>query len=81
MMRNRLLATLALALTACSSAPSRTSLEPTVYQAQRITEHRGSDDLLSAGLGLDGLRGMAPPAFADATAPTALELRRRAPGR
>lgn len=78
MMRTRLLATLALALTACSSTPSRTTQEQNVYQAQRITEHRGSDDLLSAGLGLDGLRAMTPPAFADAAAPTALELRRRA---
>ncbi|GGD55022.1 D-(-)-3-hydroxybutyrate oligomer hydrolase [Pseudoxanthomonas indica] len=78
MMRNSLMATLALALAACSSMPSRTPQEQTVYQAQRITEHRGSDDLLSAGLGLDGLRAMTPPAFADAAAPTALELRRRA---
>ncbi|MEZ5461589.1 MAG: 3-hydroxybutyrate oligomer hydrolase family protein [Dokdonella sp.] len=43
----------------------------------RTSVHQGSDDLLSAGLGLDGLRGSAP-AFADASSPTALELRRRA---
>lgn len=36
-----------------------------------------SDDLLSAGLGAEGLRGPAP-GFAVPTAPTALELRRRA---
>jgi hydroxybutyrate-dimer hydrolase len=36
-----------------------------------------SDDLLTAGLGVDGLRGP-PPAFADAERPTARELRRRA---
>jgi len=41
------------------------------------TVHRGNDDLLSAGLGLDGLRG-APPRFADVAAPTTRELRRRA---
>jgi hydroxybutyrate-dimer hydrolase len=35
------------------------------------------DDLLSAGLGPEGLRGPAP-GFADPLAPTALELRRRA---
>ncbi len=35
------------------------------------------DDLLSAGLGPEGLRG-AEPGFADELAPTALELRRRA---
>lgn len=37
----------------------------------------GNDDLLSAGLGPEGLRGPAP-AFADELAPTPLELRRRA---
>ncbi|HYM86969.1 MAG TPA: 3-hydroxybutyrate oligomer hydrolase family protein, partial [Pseudoxanthomonas sp.] len=36
------------------------------------------DDLLTAGLGITGLRAMAPPAFADAARPTADELRRRA---
>ena len=49
-----------------------------MFQQQRSTEHRGADDLLTAGLGLDGLRGMLPPAFADALHPTADELRRRA---
>lgn len=43
----------------------------------RETVHRERDDLLSAGLGLDGLRGKSP-AFVDATAPTPQELRRRA---
>jgi len=43
----------------------------------RETAHRGDDDLLTAGLGLAGLRG-APSAFADANAPTPAELRRRA---
>jgi hydroxybutyrate-dimer hydrolase len=36
-----------------------------------------TDDLLTAGLGLDGLRGP-PPGFANPLRPTALELRRRA---
>ncbi|MGE0031473.1 MAG: 3-hydroxybutyrate oligomer hydrolase family protein [Steroidobacteraceae bacterium] len=36
-----------------------------------------TDDLLSAGLGAEGLRGPAP-GFADEQSPTALELRRRA---
>ena len=44
----------------------------------RVSEHRGADDLLTAGLGLDGLRAMAAPAFADPEHPTAAELRRRA---
>ena len=56
-----------------TTGPAATMIEP-----QRVTVHRGSDDLLTAGLGLDGLRAMAPPAFADAASPTADELRRRA---
>jgi hydroxybutyrate-dimer hydrolase len=43
---------------------------------RREFDGRG-DDLLTAGLGLAGLRG-APPAFADPARPTALELRRLA---
>jgi len=39
--------------------------------------HRGADDLLSAGLGLAGLRAK-PPSFADPLRPTPAELRRRA---
>ncbi|HEV2680516.1 MAG TPA: 3-hydroxybutyrate oligomer hydrolase family protein [Rhodanobacter sp.] len=47
------------------------------YGEARVTEHRGHDDLLSAGLGLDGLAGASLP-FADPLDPTADELRRRA---
>lgn len=43
----------------------------------RVTEHRGSDDLLSAGLGLTGLAGTPAP-FAHPYYPTPEELRRRA---
>ena len=43
----------------------------------RATVHRDHDDLLSAGLGLDGLRAK-PPAFTSADSPTPSELRRRA---
>jgi len=43
----------------------------------RETIHRNGDDLLSAGLGLAGLRGPACT-FADPVAPTPAELRRRA---
>ena len=49
-----------------------------MFSALRVTEHRGNDDLLSGGLGGDGLRAFAAPAFADAERPTAAELRRRA---
>ncbi len=43
----------------------------------RVTEHRGADDLLSAGLGLPGLAGPLAP-FVDPLQPTSAELRRRA---
>lgn len=43
----------------------------------RRTEHRGDDDLLSAGLGLAGLAGPPVP-FAIPVQPTPAELRRRA---
>ncbi len=43
----------------------------------RVTEHRGHDDLLSAGLGLIGLSGMPVP-FVNPLGPTPAELRRRA---
>ena len=49
-----------------------------MFSAERVTTHRDGDDLLTAGLGITGLRGLAPPAFADAAVPTAEELRRRA---
>lgn len=61
------------------AAPDTRQEAASMFSAERQTEHRGEhDDLLSAGLGLDGLRAMAPPAFADAAQPTAAELRRRA---
>jgi len=47
------------------------------YGEVRVSEHRGQDDLLSAGLGLTGLAGTPLP-FADSLQPTAEELRRRA---
>ncbi len=44
----------------------------------RQSVHRGADDLLSAGLGIDGLRAAAPPVAGNPLSPTPLELRRRA---
>jgi hydroxybutyrate-dimer hydrolase len=49
-----------------------------MFESIRISVHRVDDDLLTAGLGIDGLRAMAPSAFADREHPTATELRRRA---
>ncbi|MBA2237120.1 MAG: hydrogenase, partial [Lysobacter sp.] len=76
------LAVAALALGACAASP-RQSTEaaqamPKLFAPVRITEHRQADDLLSAGLGLDGLRAATAPAFADLERPTAAEVRRRA---
>jgi hydroxybutyrate-dimer hydrolase len=74
-------ASLALLLGACATAPAPDSARSAVDEAVIIaatTAHRDSDDLLSAGLGLVGLQAPTPPAVADAAAPTAAELRRRA---
>ena len=49
-----------------------------MFTARRTSTHRDHDDLLTAGLGLDGLRVAAPPRFADPARPTAAELRCRA---
>lgn len=78
---------LALALSACastgaSSDPDQnmaaTTAATSSFTDMRTTTHRDGDDLLTAGLGLDGLRAMTPPTFADPAHPTAVELRRRA---
>ncbi|AXK71749.1 hydrogenase [Lysobacter sp. TY2-98] len=47
------------------------------FATPRVTVHRDGDDLLTAGLGLSGLRAAAP-VFADPAHPTPVELRRRA---
>ncbi|MHB8913322.1 MAG: 3-hydroxybutyrate oligomer hydrolase family protein, partial [Lysobacter sp.] len=66
-------------LAACTTASPRADQESSpMFNALRVTEHRGSDDLLTAGLGRDGLRALAAPAFADPEHPTRAELRRRA---
>ena len=71
-----------LALPACGPVKTTDDSVPqvsaAVFEQQRETVHRGEDDLLTAGLGLDGLRSPAAPAFADAMSPTAAEARRRA---
>lgn len=67
-------------LGACALRPATTEkpmIERELVGAVRESAHRGDDDLLSAGLGLIGLRAPAP-AFTAADAPAAAELRRRA---
>lgn len=64
-------------LAGCSIRPPEPNTMPDPFDIIRETRHRGDDDLVSAGLGLDGLRGP-PPAVLDPKAPTAAELRRRA---
>ena len=59
---------------------TRSGLNPEAHLSlfPQVTSHRHDDDLLTAGLGLAGLRAPAAPAFARAEAPTPAELRRRA---
>ena len=49
-----------------------------MFSAHHASEHRGDDDLLTAGLGLAGLRAMVPPTSVDPAQPTSAEIRRRA---
>ena len=71
----------AISLAGCGSSgpvPDSATAVVSAHGHERVSAHRGSDDLLTAGLGLPGLQSMQPPAFADPDAPTATELRRRA---
>ena len=70
---------LAAALAGCStSGGTRATPELAIEAGIDLRTHRDGDDLLTAGLGAEGLRSATPPAFADAAAPTREELRRRA---
>lgn len=83
-----LLLSLLAACTLPSEPPSEATEPATAMQPQdtavellgevRVTRHEGEDDLLSGGLGLAGLRAMAPPPAANPLVPTAAELRRMA---
>lgn len=57
--------------------PAMTTTGTPFFGDVRATTHRGGDDLLSAGLGLQKLTGVPAP-FANPIDPTAEELRRRA---
>ncbi len=69
---------LCLTLSACGGGENRLVSDEVPVTAPRVSVHRDGDDLLSAGLGLAGLRKTLPPPVSDAHAPTAAELRRRA---
>jgi len=60
------------------AAPPRPTTAVPVFEQWRETVHRGSDELLTAGLGIDALRSATAPAFANPAQPTAEEVRRRA---
>ncbi len=80
-LRHCALAAAGLLLAACAGLPAQASSNQEarpMFSPPAVTAHRGDDDLLTAGLGLQGLRALVPPAFADAAHPTPAELRRRA---
>ena len=65
-------------LAACASSSGPAAQQTMTFTDLRNSVHRDGDDLLSAGLGVAGLRTPVAPAFADPEQPTADELRRRA---
>ncbi len=77
------LSSVALALLSASLFSSETNAATSSNKLRLLSEiqqqdHRGNDDLLTAGLGEKGLRSPIAPAFTNAEAPSAEELRRRA---
>ena len=69
---------LALGLAGCATGPRQEVSAAMLVSSVQVTTHRDGDDLLTAGLGRDGLRAITAPAFADPAHPTPAELRRRA---
>jgi hydroxybutyrate-dimer hydrolase len=66
-------------LVACGGGDLDINTKPAFVGEVRTTAYDGqSDDLLTAGLGADGLVGAVPPAIANPQQPTAQELRRLA---
>ncbi|MGH8055147.1 MAG: 3-hydroxybutyrate oligomer hydrolase family protein [Stenotrophomonas sp.] len=61
-----------------NAAPASTATAAPVFEQWRETQHRGGDDLMTAGLGLEGLRASVAPVFSSPALPTADEARRRA---
>jgi len=85
-MRNAVLFIILLTmLSACANSPrdriavaARKPMTDFLVSPILATTHGAADDLLSAGLGLAGLRALTPPTFANPEKPTATEVRRRA---
>lgn len=69
---------MALAASACATQPSTPAHADFLVSEIVSSRHLDNDDLLTAGLGAEGLKSPIPPAFADPASPTAAELRRRA---
>lgn len=68
---------LSLSLVGCANQSVQLALTREV-DSVRVTSHRDNDDLLSAGLGADGLRAATAPEFANPAQPSPGDLRRRA---
>ncbi|MCI4567176.1 D-(-)-3-hydroxybutyrate oligomer hydrolase [Lysobacter sp. CFH 32150] len=77
-LRGSILAGVALLAACVAAVPRPASSEASMFTTMRVSEHRGTDDLLTGGLGLDGLRAMTPPVLANPERPSPAELRRRA---
>lgn len=69
---------LGLLLVGCATGSRHQESVSMLVSTVRVTTHREGDDLLTAGLGREGLRAAVAPAFADPAHPTPAELRRRA---
>jgi hydroxybutyrate-dimer hydrolase len=65
-------------LSAACHFPVHCEVSAAMIEPQRVSQHRGNDDLLTAGLGEQGLRSLLAPRFADPASPSTAELRRRA---
>ncbi|WP_353098781.1 3-hydroxybutyrate oligomer hydrolase family protein [Stenotrophomonas lactitubi] len=65
-------------ISVADAAPPRPTAAAPVFEQWRQTVHRGNDELLTAGLGIDALRSATAPAFTKPAQPTAEETRRRA---
>lgn len=65
-------------VSAAAANRAKATADAPVFEQWRETRHHDDDDLLTAGLGLEGLRSTVAPAFASPASPSAGEARRRA---